>query len=136
MSMHLAQYNQPPQEKLHPIIYRSIIGLAAWLVLSIWLLFDRGAYVGLTLAVITAFFFIAVGIPVIIAFTWRHNSGIRESSEHALRFRDWLTCEFTTCTGQLSGTETAIQILLPIAAVSIGMTIFGLVLHFDLPNIG
>ena len=130
------RYNQPSQEKLHPIVYRLMIGLAVWFVLSIWFLFDRGAYVGLTLAVITAFFLIAVGIPVVMAFTWRHNSDVRESGEHALRFRDWLACEFTTYTGQLSGTETAIQVLLPIAAVSIGMTIFGLVLHFDLPNIG
>ena len=28
------------------------------------------------------------------------------------------------------------QILLPIAAVAIGMTIFGLVFYFDVPNIG
>ena len=136
MNTHLTRHNQAPKEKLHPIIYRLIIGLAAWLVLSIWLLFDRGSYVVLILAVITTFFFIAVGVPLIIAFTWWHNSGAREQSEHAIRFREWLACEFTTRTGALSAKAAAIQILLPIAAVSIGMTVFGLVLHFDLPNLG
>ncbi len=33
----------------------------------------------------------------------------------------------------LSGREAAMQILLPIAAVAIGMTIFGLVFYFDVP---
>jgi hypothetical protein len=35
----------------------------------------------------------------------------------------------------LRGKEAAMQILLPIAAVSIGMTIFGLVFLFDLPHL-
>jgi hypothetical protein len=131
----LTKQYRTPQEKLHPVVYRLIVGLAVWIVLSIWLLFDRGSYVGLNLAVITVFFFIAVGIPIIIAFTWRRNSGDHMGGKRAMRFHDWLACEFTTRTGPLSGTEAAIQILLPIAAVSIGMTIFGLVLHFDLPNI-
>jgi hypothetical protein len=135
MNTHLTPQNPAPQEKLHPIVYRLIVGLAVWIVLSIWFLFDRDSYVGLNLAVITTFFLIVVGIPIIIAFTWRRNSGDRTGGEHAMRFHEWLACEFTTRTGQLSGTEAAIQILLPIAAVSIGMTIFGLVLHFDLPNI-
>lgn len=133
MTTHLTPHNHAPQEKLHPFVYRLMVGLAAWFVLSIWLLFDRGSYVGLNLAIITTFFLIAVGIPLIIAFTWWRNSGVRGG--HAMRFHEWLACEFTTWTGGLSGTEAAIQILLPIAAVSIGMTIFGLVLHFDLPNI-
>ena|SRR5690242_18060581 len=135
MNTNLIPQNQVPQEKLHPIVYRLIVGLAAWIVLSIWLLFDRDSYVGLNLAVITMFFLVLAGIPIIIAFTWRRDSGDRESGEHAMRFHEWLACEFKTRTGELSGTEAAIQILLPIAAVSIGMTIFGLVLHFTLPNI-
>jgi hypothetical protein len=136
MNTHLTRPKPAPNDKLHPIVYRLIIGLAAWLVLSIWLLFDRGSYVVLILAVITTFFFIAVGVPLMIAFTWWHNSGAREPSAHAIRFREWLACEFTTRTGVLSAKAAAIQILLPIAAVSIGMTVFGLVLHFDMPNIG
>jgi hypothetical protein len=36
----------------------------------------------------------------------------------------------------LTGREAAMQILLPIAAVSIGMFIFGLVCYFDVPHTG
>lgn len=126
----------PLCEDLHPTVYRSIIGLTIWLVLSIWLLFDRGAYVGLNLAIITVFFVIVVGVPLVLAFTWRRNSAVHEGDKAATSFREWAGSEFATFTGGLSGREAAMQILLPIAAVAIGMTIFGLVFYFDVPTIG
>jgi len=43
-----------------------MIGLTVWLVLSVWALFDRDSYVGLTLGVITLFFLFAIGIPVLL----------------------------------------------------------------------
>jgi hypothetical protein len=36
----------------------------------------------------------------------------------------------------MSAREAVTQVLLPLAAVSIGMTIFGLVYYFDVPHIG
>ena len=60
------RYNRPANDELHPWIYRAIVGLTIWLVLSVWALFSRGAYEGLTLSVITLFFVILVGIPVIL----------------------------------------------------------------------
>jgi hypothetical protein len=130
------EHNNAPCDELHPIVYRSIVGLTIWLVLSIWLLFDRGTYVSLNLAIITVFFVIVVGIPVVLAFTWRRNSVVHERDQVATSFREWTRSEFATLTGGLSGREAAMQILLPIAAVAIGMTIFGLVFYFDVPNIG
>ena len=62
-----------PNDELHPLIYQSLIGLTIWLVLSVWGLFSRGAYEGLTLSVITLFFVILVGIPVLLWLTWRRN---------------------------------------------------------------
>ena len=50
------RYNRPANDELHPWIYRAIVGLTIWLVLSVWALFSRGAYEGLTLSVITLFF--------------------------------------------------------------------------------
>jgi hypothetical protein len=41
---------------------------------------------------------------------------------------------FATRTGRISGREAAAQILLPIAAVAIGMTVFGLVFLFAVPQ--
>ena len=68
------RYNRPANDELHPWIYRAIVGLTIWLVLSVWALFSRGAYEGLTLSVITLFFVILVGIPVILWLTWREIS--------------------------------------------------------------
>ena len=62
-----------PNDELHPLIYQSLIGLTIWLVLSVWGSFSRGAYEGLTLSVITLFFVILVGIPVLLWLTWRRN---------------------------------------------------------------
>ena len=41
----------------------------------------------------------------------------------------WLSGEFETWQGRLKGTDAAVEILLPIAAVAFGMTIFGILLH-------
>jgi hypothetical protein len=51
-------------------------------------------------------------------------------------FRDWASEDFATWTGGLNGREAAMQILLPIAAVSIGMTVFGLVYVLDVAHPG
>ena len=52
--------------ELHPLVYRAMIGLTIWLVLSVWVLFSRGAYEGVTLSIITLFFVVLVSIPVIL----------------------------------------------------------------------
>ena len=73
MTAHLPVRDNRPNDELHPLIYQSLIGLTIWLVLSVWGLFSRGAYEGLTLSVITLFFVILVGIPVLLWLTWRRN---------------------------------------------------------------
>jgi len=73
MSAHPTRHNVPVHDELHPLIYRSIIGLTIWLVVSIWALFNRGSYVGLTLGIITLFFLVIVGIPLLLWLTWRRN---------------------------------------------------------------
>ena len=71
MTAHLPARDNRPNDELHPLIYQSLIGLTIWFVLSVWGLFSRGAYEGLTLSVITLFFVILVGIPVLLWLTWR-----------------------------------------------------------------
>jgi hypothetical protein len=136
MATHQIHHHPPVHDGLHPLVYRSIIALTAWLVLSIWIFFDRGAYVGLTLAMITVFFVIAVGIPILIWKTWQHNAPAEDTLEPAESFAAWASQSFATWTGRLSGREAAMQILLPIAAVSIGMFVFGLVFYLDVPHGG
>jgi len=117
-------------------VYRAIIGLTIWLVLSVWVLFSRGHLRGLTLSVITLFFLILVGIPVLLWLTWRRNTDPREQHDLVAPFHEWASQSFQTWTGGVSGREASMQILLPIAAVAFGMTIFGLVFLFAVPHIG
>jgi hypothetical protein len=113
-----------------------MIGLTIWLVLSVWVLFSRGAYEGVTLSVITLFFVVLVGIPVVLWLTWRRNTDPNELHDNVAPYREWSSGSFETWTGGISGREASIQILLPIAAVAIGMTIFGLVFLLAVPHLG
>lgn len=133
---HQTRHDQPAHQGLHPLIYGSIIGLALWFVLSVWLLFNTGAYVGLSFAMITVFFVVIVAIPLLLWTTWRHNAAPGQTRTTSESFQDWAREDFATWTGGLSGHEAATQILLPIAAVCIGITIFGLVFYFDVPHPG
>jgi hypothetical protein len=129
-------HNRLANDELHPVVYRSIVGLTIWLVLSVWALFSRRAYEGVTLSVITLFFLILVGIPVILWVSWRRNTDPNERHGYVGPFREWRSHAFVTWTGSVSGHEAAMQILLPIAAVAFGMTIFGLVFLFTVPHLG
>jgi hypothetical protein len=112
-----------------------MIALTIWLVLSVWALFSRGAYEGVTLSVITLFFVVLVGIPVVLWLTWRRNTDPNEQHDNVAPYREWSSGSFETWTGGISGREASMQILLPIAAVAIGMTIFGLVFVFTVPHL-
>jgi len=45
------------------------------------------------------------------------------------RYQDWARSDFDTWQSRLTGSEAAIQILMPIAAVAFGMTLFGIAVH-------
>lgn len=72
-------HHKQVHDGLHPLIYRSMIGLTLWLVLSVWVFFNTGAYVGLTLAVITLFFVVIMAIPLLLWVTWQHNASPSET---------------------------------------------------------
>ena len=112
-----------------------MVALTLWLVVSIWVLFGGGNYTGLTFAMVTLFFVVITGIPILIWLAWRHNADPHDTHTTSEAFREWTGHEFTTWTGSMSGREAVMQILLPLAAVSIGMTIFGLVYYFDVPHV-
>jgi hypothetical protein len=68
---------------------------------------------------------------VILWLTWRRNTDL---NDNVAPYREWSS--FETWTGGISGREASMQILLPIAAVAFGMTIFGLVFLFAVPHLG
>jgi hypothetical protein len=112
--------------RLHPRVYALMIGLALWLVLSVWL-FAGGGVVDYLLVIVSGFIAIAVALPFILSRVGHIDDA---KDDDALQsFRDWSAADFDTWQGRLSGAQAATQILLPIAAVAIGMTVFGVALH-------
>jgi hypothetical protein len=83
----------------------------------------------LVLAVASIFIVIAVAIPVVL---WRISLRARPSRgrNESQRFVDWLAHDFEAWSGRQRGIDAAVEALLPIAAVAIGMSIFAVVLHF------
>jgi hypothetical protein len=66
----------------------------------------------------------------------RRNTELNEQHGNVAPFREWSSRSFETSTGGISGREASMQILLPIGAVAVGMTIFGLVFLFAVPHLG
>jgi hypothetical protein len=120
--------NIPVSQQIHPVVYRTILGLLLLLVLSAWAFFG-GGYSGLALAVVSAFIFAAVTIPTILWRISRNRRDPRPRPAKAPTWHDWLTHDVDTRTGRLSGANAATELLLPIAAVAFAMTAFALV-HF------
>lgn len=123
----------PTGSSLHPRVYKLMIGLTAWFVVSVWLFAGAGV-TDYLLFVVSGFIFIAVALPLILAAvdTTRKTPGDeapKRASPRAQSFRDWMTGSFATWGGALDGKEALVQVLLPFAAVAFGMTIFGVELH-------
>ena len=112
--------------RLHPRVYALMIGLALWLVLSVWLFAGNGI-ADYLLVIVSGFIVIAVALPLILSRVTRIDDAADDDEPQS--FRDWSAADFDTWQGRLSGAQAATQILLPIAAVAIGMTVFGIALH-------
>ena len=118
----------PVYDGLHPVIWRAIIALALWLVVSVWVFFGASGYTDVNAAVVTGLFIVAIAIPTLLWLTWRRHAG--DAADTAVpSFHDWRAGDFDTWTGRHRGARAAIEALLPIAAVAFGMTAFGLVYH-------
>jgi hypothetical protein len=120
--------DQPISDHMHPRIYVAMIGLLSLYALSVWVLFGGDYYNDLTFAVVTGLFFIAVAIPATLWLTWRRNSGSDGMNEGT--FRDWAAGDFDILTGTFKGAKAAVETLLPIAAVAIGLLALGII--FDI----
>jgi hypothetical protein len=109
--------------RLHSGVYGLLVGLALWLVMSVWLFAGPGT-TNYLLFVVSAFIFIAVALPSILS-----RVGPIEPAGDRLSFREWAKSDFDTWQGRVSGAEAAVQVLLPISAVAFGMTAFGIALY-------
>jgi hypothetical protein len=79
--------------------------------------------------VISALIFFAVLIATAAWWTWRRHQSRPAAQQDAESFRDWESEEFVTWQDRMTGRAAAIQVLLPLAAVSLGMTVFAILAH-------
>jgi hypothetical protein len=125
MSRELGAHNKPVFDQLHPKVYAGAIGLVAWFALAAWILFDRQDDIGLPLAMASVLLFVAVLIPLALALVWRRHHA--HPHPEAISFRDWRAGDFAVWGARLRGSDAAIDLLLPLAAVAFGLTAIGIV---------
>jgi len=124
MADKISDSNAPVSDRLHPRVFRVVVGLVLCLIASVWGFFGSG-HTALALMIVSLFIFIAVMIPYIL---WRiHRRDPRERPQEPPDWREWREHDFAAQTGALSGTAAAAELLLPLAAVAFGMAIFALV---------
>ena len=126
MSRELVTHNKPVFDQLHPRVYAGAVGLVAWFALAAWILFDRQDDIGLPLMMASVLLLVAVLIPLALAWVWRTH-GVDDRHPDAVTFREWRTGDFAVWGSRLHGTEAAIDMLLPLAAVAFGLTGIGIV---------
>jgi hypothetical protein len=123
------RHDRPVAKQLHPLVHRILIGLALWFAAAAWG-FARDGYVDYLLAVVTGFVLIAIAIPYLMSRIWRKSPEGNALRGHRTSFGDWASGEFETWQDRVGATNAAVEILLPVAAAAVGMTAFGIVLHF------
>ena len=123
-----AKQDSPISDSLHPLVNVAIIGFVLMFVVAMWMFFASDPYEAWLDVVVTGLFVIAIAIPALLWLTWRRNADGARNESHP-RFRDWAAGEFDTSTGSVKGANATAEVLLPIAAVAVGMALLGLVFH-------
>jgi hypothetical protein len=134
MSNHEQENRQQASKRvvsvLHPAVYVALVGLTTWLVLAIWG-FGYDGQTDYLLAIVTGFLVIAVAIPSTLALMVHRQSNSDEKRSSAkTSLREWMAGDFDTWQDRVRGRNAAVEVLLPMAAIAIGMTAFAIVLHF------
>ncbi|MDX8525174.1 hypothetical protein RFM68_11695 [Mesorhizobium sp. MSK_1335] len=109
---------------LHRWVYFAMIGLAACYALSAWIGFAGSGSDDYLLFVVTGFIVMSVALPAIAGRVWRHHRISAPGRSKALA--DWLAGEFDAGERPVKASTATIEILLPLAAVALGMTAFAI----------
>jgi hypothetical protein len=132
-SRHIA-VERPCADRVHPLVYKAMIGLAAVMVVataSFWL--DAPATRDVFM-IAAGFILLAVAIPLALARIARRSRDAAPFERAAGgSFRDWRRGDFRVWGSRVRGSDAAIEILLPLAAVALGMLAFAIVAAIVLP---
>ena len=127
MTRELVAHNRPVFDQFHPVIYGTAVGLVVWFAVAAWILFDRQDDIGLPLAMVSVLLLVAVVLPWSLSLVWRKHQLPYERHRNRISFHDWRSGDFAVWGSRLHGTDAAIDMLLPLAAVAFGLTALGIV---------
>lgn len=113
-------------DRIHPLLYIVLVGLALWFVVSAWA-FAGDEYTDYLLVVVTGLVFIAVLIPAVIWSIWRSHP--HEGGWTGEPFKFWAASELRIWQDRVKARDAMIEILLPVAAVAFGLLIFAIINH-------
>lgn len=114
--------------RFHPVVYRVLAGLVAWFVIASWQFAGHG-HTDYLLAVASGLILVMGGLPALLGLTRRTARSRRGVASEKRRFADWASREIQVWSGPIKGGTAAVEVMVPIASVAIGMTLFGIVLH-------
>ena len=121
--------HRPFLDHVHPFVYMALVGFVLWFVLSVWE-FAGDGYADYLLAVVSGFILLVVALTSTLWWQWWKNRRPDAVHEDQESLWAWSAGDLDTWQDRVKGRNAAIEMLLPIAAVAIGMTAFGIVLHF------
>jgi hypothetical protein len=126
------RHNRHLFDMLHPAIHKAAIGFALWYILAMWIFFAGHGYQFFDLVMMSFIILAAIVIPAAVIHTRRHflETYLHTEDPKPGALHSWLAGDFDTWQARISAREAAVQILLPLAAVSIGATLLGVVLLF------
>lgn len=113
--------------RIHPAIYRLMIAAALLYALSALLGFERAGDDRLMLGIVFLFFFGVVLLALSAQRQWRnHPLGQRPREQmHSLSY--WLDHGLNTFTGHVGARRASVEIMLPLAAVSVGLFLLAII---------
>jgi hypothetical protein len=115
----------------HPGVFKAVVLLGALYVLAAWGVAGHGI-TDMVLVVVSGFFLVSIGLVTLLWLTRRRHprDDWGDRDRHTDSFGNWVCRDVDTSTGPVRGSIAAIEVLLPIAAVALGMVAFAVVLHF------
>ena len=134
MTDKLDQNTTQASDQLHPFVYAALAALALCLVVSAWIFFSQGGYLGLDLGIVSALVFMIIAIPTALYFVSRRFQAADRASSNRRPFSKWIAGDFDMRQGRRKSVSASIEILLPMAAAVIGITAIGIV--FRLTEVG
>ncbi len=116
---------------IHPLVYKAAIGLVVLFVVAAWAAFDRQSDIELPLAMLSVLLFVAVLLPYLLWRIWRAGQARPPTLKTNKGLRKWMKGSTEVWQSKLKSSDAAIDMLLPLAAVALGLVALGIAFNLS-----